>query len=355
MSGQGAQDPDTIAYQQFLGSCRRFWSEALLPVLKHEADAMGPVSGPNGVERLEKQLQGTATYGFFCWFERHLQRMKYSGRLGLVPTLSSRHAELDAMFSAPLPDGILELDDGLAPPSYYTAYDIHQHPGGLWSDPIAGLVYRSAAGQSSAVVARRSLHDRFTALVMARSSARRIVDLGCGYGKSTMPFAKADNGIEVIGIDLSAPCLRLAALEAAHAQCRNVRFRQADSRATGLPPGSCEIVTSTMLLHEMPPAVIQATLGEAHRLLAPGGTSIHLDFLPPEDPFLQLLYFGHARRNNEPFMEPLARMDLDAAHRAAGFEDFEILPFEEEDGALERPGGTKWRLPWAVVLAHKPA
>jgi SAM-dependent methyltransferase len=353
MSGPCPLEAEATAYQEFLGSCRRFWSQALLPQLVREADAIGSVPGPGAAEALEKRLQGSATYGFFCWFERHLQRMKYSGRLGLVATLSRRRAELEATLSASPPDGMLKLDDGLAPPSYYTAYDIHQHPGGLWDDPIAGFVYRSAAGQPGAVVARRNLHDRFTALVMERSSPRRIVDLGCGYGKSTLPFAQADGVGEVIGIDLSAPCLRLAALEAAHGQLRNVSFRQAESRATGLPSGSCDVVTSTMMLHEMPPTVIEATLREAYRLLAPGGLSIHLDFLPPEDPLSRLLHFGHARRNNEPFMEPLARMDLDAAHRTAGFAGFEILPFEDEDGALARPRGKKWRLPWAVIVAHK--
>ena len=37
------------------------------------------------------------------------------------------------------------------------------------------------------------------------------MDLGCGFGKSTLPLALARPEAEVVGVDLSAPCLRLAA------------------------------------------------------------------------------------------------------------------------------------------------
>ena len=128
---------------------------------------------------------------------------------------------------------------------------------------------------------------------------------------------------------------------------------QADARRTGLPEGCADVVTSTMVLHEMPPDVIGEMLTEARRLLRPGGLSIHLDFLPADDALSRLLHFGHGRRNNEPFMEPLARMDLGAAHRAAGLDGMRVTGFEDEDGALALPPGRKWRLPWAIIIARK--
>ena len=99
----------------------------------------------------------------------------------------------------------------------------------------------------------------------------------------------------------------------------------------------------------------RAMFAESHRLLAPGGLAAHLDFRPPDDdPFLEAMHYGHARRNNEPFMEPWARMDAVAELEAAGFRDVEIAKFEEADGAIAA-GTTRWRFPWVVIFARKAA
>ncbi|MBL8702726.1 MAG: class I SAM-dependent methyltransferase [Alphaproteobacteria bacterium] len=356
MTGMG-NVREQAAFQDFVGASRRFWSERMLPVLTAEADAARRGPAPIDEATLAARLSERPTYDFFCWLERHLQRMKYSGPRGIVAALDARRDEFEAMLARPLPDGALRLDPDLALPGYYVDCDIHQQPGGLWSDPLGGAIYREAAGGSAGVVARSGLHDRFTSVVAAEMPEgwARLVDLGCGYGKSALPFARSRPEAVTVGVDLAAPALRLAAQLAADMQARNLRYLQADARATGLPAGEADVVTSTMVLHELPPDVIEAMLREAHRLLRPGGLSIHLDFLPANDAFARLLHFGHGRRNNEPFMEPLARMDLAAAHRAAGFEAFRVTAFEDEDGALDRPPDRKWRLPWAVVLARKPS
>lgn len=345
-----------VAYQDFLGASRRFWSERMLPVLHAEAEAARGGVADIDETALAARLSEKRTYDFFCWLERHLQRLKYSAPRGIVAELAARRAEIEAMLERPLPEGMLRLDPALPLPCYYTDCDIHQQPGGLWSDPLGGAIYRHAAGGSGGVVSRSSLHDRFAALVAAEMPEgwSRLVDLGCGYGKSTLPFARDRDDAEVTGIDIAAPALRLAAQLGAEAQARGLRYVQADARRTGLPDGCADVVTSTMVLHEMPPEVIAGMLAEAGRLLRPGGLSIHLDFLPADDAFARLLHFGHGRRNNEPFMEPLARMDLAAAHRAAGLDGMRVTGFEDEDGALARPPGRKWRLPWAVIIARKP-
>lgn len=347
---------EQTAYQDFIGASRRYWSETMLPVVAAEAAAIAARERGIDETALGARLSEKRTYDFFCWLERHLQRMKYSAPRGLVASLQARRAEFEAMLDRKLPEGMLRLAPSLTLPDYYTGCDIHQQPGGLWSDALGGVIYRQAAGASGGVVSRGSLHDRFTSVVAGHMPEgwTRLVDLGCGYGKSTLPFALHAREAETIGVDLAAPALRLAAQLGADTQARNLRYVQADARTTGLPDGQADIVTTTMVLHELPPDAIEAMLREAHRLLRPGGLSIHLDFLPADDAFARLLHFGHGRRNNEPFMEPLARMDLAAAHRAAGLADFAVTTFEDEDGALTRPPDRKWRLPWAVILARKP-
>lgn len=109
-----------------------------------------------------------------------------------------------------------------------------------------------------------------------------------------------------------------------------------------------------MLLHEMPPKAIRDTIAESFRLLKQGGYAIHLDYLADEGPFNRFIHFGHGRRNNEPYMEPLNKMDLSGTIADAGFEKVEFAPFEEAPNALS-PDRSRWRLPWVIMAMQKPS
>jgi len=322
------------AGQAFLLSAKTYWTRVLYPAVREEYGK-------------SKDLEGSVLYQYFCWLERHLQRFKYSGRYGLQPY----HAQQRERLEKSLASSPAELRDAPEYPEYYTRIDIHQHPGGVWSDPIAGFVYERGARSTTPLAGgrHRDLHDRLTAAALERCPApSRVLDMGCGFGKSTRPFYEALGSGKVEGIDLSAPCLKLAARDATGA----ARFRQVDATRTDYPDASFDLVTSTMLLHEMPPAVVEKTLAESARLLKQGGRMVHLDFLPASDGFSRLIHFGHGRRNNEPFMEPLAGMDLAALLERLGFRSVEILPFEEADGTLA-PEYRYWRFPWALISAER--
>jgi len=323
------------AGQAFLLSAKSYWTRTVYPAVREEYE-----KSPAGLER-------SVLYQYYCWLERHLQRYKYSGRYGLQPY----HAQHREHLEASLRGAPAEVREGFEYPEYYTRVDIHQHPGGVWSDPIAGFVYERGARSTTPLAGQRhrDLHDRLASAALERRPApARVLDMGCGFGKSTRPFYEALGAGKVEGIDLSAPCLRLAARDAAG----GARFRQMDASRTDYPDASFDLVTSTMLLHEMPPAVVEKTLAESARLLKPGGKMLHLDFLPAPDEFSRLIHFGHARRNNEPFMEPLARMDLAALLERLGFRNIEIRPFEEADGVLA-PNYKYWRFPWALISAER--
>ena len=324
------------AGQAFLLGCKTYWTRIIYPAVREEHQA-------------GRKLETSVLYQYFCWLERHLQRFKYSGRYGLQPYHAQDRAQLEkSLESAPA-----ELKADFKYPEYYTRIDIHQHPGGVWSDPIAGFVYERGARSTTPLAGARhkDLHDRLTAVALEASpSPAKILDMGCGFGKSTRPFYETLKDAEIEAVDLSAPCLRLAAREAAKAGAKRVRFRQMDCSRTDYADGSFDLVTSTMLLHEMPPETVERTLAEAHRVLKPGAAMVHLDFIPANDEFARLIHFGHGRRNNEPFMEPLARMDLPAVLKKLGFRDIRIEPFEEADGVLD-PAYRNWRFPWTIITA----
>ena len=136
-------------------------------------------------------MAGDTTAQFFGWYERHLQRMKYSGMYGLAVHYDQYRDLIAAELNREVPDRLLELDPDFELPEYYTSIDIHQHPGGVWSDEIAGYVYERGA-QSTAPMLKKAatlwhrLHDE--AMSRAGDGVKRVVDLGCGFGASTQPF-----------------------------------------------------------------------------------------------------------------------------------------------------------------------
>ncbi len=349
-------DRSFVAGQAFVLSVKNHWTREIFPAL--EADfrrrarhAIAPVELPEQVGEL---IGGTTLYRYYAWLERHLQRFKYSGRYGLQPYHDERREMLRQRVTAPLPPDLLELDPDLDIPESFTSVDIHQHPGGVWSDEIAGFVYERGARTTTplAGAAHRDLHQRLTDLVAADGAPARVLDMGCGFGKSTRPFYEMFRDSEVHGIDVAAPCLELAAHDAAQAQSRNVRYRQMSAAATDYPDARFDLVTSTMLIHEMPPDEVEAVFDEAFRVLAPGGRMVHLDFLPADDAFRRFIHYGHGRRNNEPYMEPLSELDAAEMLRGKGFVDVEIQAFEEADGTLD-PSYSNWRFPWTVIAARR--
>lgn len=338
-------DRSAAAFQGFLLEAKQYWMTDIWSALKDDYRVRSEGRAIDTHEQVAELMKDSPTYWFYSWFERHIQRAKYSGRYGLCRMLADARVQ-------PPADAELRLRD-VPVPEYYSIVDVHQHPGNLVGAPNAGLVYKaSAVSTQPGATNRYGLHERFAGFVDELGQFRRILELGCGFGKSALPLAKQLPRAHVTAIDLSAPCLELAAAEAADAGVPNLTYEQADVRDTGHADESFDLVTSTMLLHELDTPALRQSLREARRVLAAGGTLAHLDF-QVKDPFLQFIHYTHGRRNNEPYMEEINRLDMQAELRDAGFSDVRVMPFEEVEGATA-PNWPTWRFPWAVFIARKP-
>jgi len=347
------------AAQEFLLAAKNYWTTTMYRTIKAtyaELEA-GLKESSERPTKATEALQKNTLYRYFAWLERHLQRMKYSGRYGLVPFHSERRSDLLKDIIAKHQDKFSpELQPDLALPNYYKNTDIHQHPGDLWSDEIAGVVYEFGARSTTPLLGNShdDLHSRFTSLLADGSSYDQILDMGCGFGKSTMPFVQRFPSAHIEGIDLSAPCLLLGAQRARQAKHKNVHYEQMNAEQTSYEDESFDLVTSTMLLHEIPTKAIKNLFDEAFRVLRPGGRMAHLDFHVIPDEFHRLLHYGHSVRNNEPFMRGLAELDLKKVLSEKGFENVELSQFAESENAHPKANDA-WRFPWTVISATKPA
>ena len=100
----------------------------------------------------------------------------------------------------------------------------------------------------------------------------RILDLCCGTGDQLKKLAHA-GCCNLTGVDLSSEMLKVA--RKGH---KIHRLLQRDVQDTGLDDASFDTVIISFAVHEKIPGVQDRMLAEAHRLLAPDGQLILVDF-----------------------------------------------------------------------------
>ncbi|MBD2456160.1 methyltransferase domain-containing protein [Nostoc sp. FACHB-87] len=144
---------------------------------------------------------------------------------------------------------------------------------------------------------------------------RRILDLGCGTGSTTLMLKQAFPQAEVIGLDLS-PYMLVRAEDKARTTNLNIIWRHGNAAQTDFPDASFDLVTASLLFHETPSAVTQAILQESFRLLVAGGQVLILD--GNQKTLRQLDWLNNIFE--EPYIHEYAADSVDARLGAAGFQ-----------------------------------
>lgn len=388
-------DHDERARQEFAKSYKQFIQQGLLtglgPVFQgRAAKAFEKKHGRAPADRFDirKAMVADPYHQHYAAANRIAQELLWDSVADTIerqlPDLMARAKELSAQSAA-----IVETSPDFPTPRYVTELDIHCMPGGY-------------AGEASPDdIATGALYDRGVYLYamgymgphnddMGRSvcnyikrrlkgfSPKRILDMGCTVGHSTVPFKEMFPDAEVIGIDVAGPQVRYA-----HARAKglgqDVAFLQRNAEDTGFEAGSFDLVASHILLHETSGKAMPKIFKECYRLLKPGGYMIHAD-LPPfdlMDPFTQFILDNETYFNNEPFWgamrdldqiqlsvdagfaredvrfdtAPMAVMEFAAAH-AEGYTDDAAHGVADRDFTAGEfaPGGG-----WEVLIAQKKA
>lgn len=243
-----------------------------------------------------------------------------------LPTLLDEAKALSASTAAKL-----DIPADFVPPRYVTALDIHCMPGGYASEIVedditAGALYDRGVylyamgymGPDNDDMGRSVCN--YIKRNMPGFQPRRILDMGCTVGHSTVPYKEAFPDAEVWGIDVGAPVVRYAHARAS-ALGQEVNFAQMNAEETRFEDGYFDLVVSHILLHETSGKAMPRIFNECHRLLSSGGVMIHAD-LPPfdlMDPFTQFILDNETWYNNEPFWGAMRDMDQISLARNAGF------------------------------------
>lgn len=195
-------------------------------------------------------------------------------------------------------------------PSYYSNENFHGIEGG-YLNPGAAVSYDPITQYvlpPNETLVRQGLIDAI------QVQPRRILDLGCGTGSTTLMLKQAFPQAEVIGLDLS-PYMLVMAEHKAKTTGLDIQWRHGNAEQTGLRDASFDLVTASLLFHETPPAVSQSILHESFRLLTVGGEVLILDGNQKTLRHLDWL-------NNvfeEPYIRDFAAGSVDAWMGAAGF------------------------------------
>ena len=196
-------------------------------------------------------------------------------------------------------------------PHYYSSQNFHGIEGG-YLNPGASVSYdpiTQYALPPNETWVRQGLIDSI------KGTPRRILDLGCGTGSTTLMLKQAFPEAQVTGLDLSPYMLVMADHKATTAGL-NIQWCHGNAEETGFPDASFEVVTASLLFHETPPTATKSILRECFRLLTPGGEVLILD--GNQKTLRQVDWLTEVFE--EPYIKDYASGNVDAWMGAAGFE-----------------------------------
>lgn len=340
--------PDTThdeqSRQDFVGALRGHLSGRLMPgAYKVYASKVEPAfkakhgRTPADEGEVRKVMTQDPFYQFWSAMQRRSQEMLWESVIDpterQLPELIDKARKIGRKAR-----GKLRLDPNLEIPRYHRAADIHLQPGGYHTDfttddVAAGAVYDKGINlyMGGALGPENDLTgNTLLAYVQEKHpdfKPKRILDIGCAIGNSTLVWARAFPKAEVHGIDVGAPVLRYAHARA-EALGVKVDFSQQNAEHTDFADGSFDLVLSHITLHETSRSALPRILGECRRLLRKGGLMLHLEIPRGRTVMEKFMHNWEAYNNNETFSRFMTDIDLVAEAMKGGYRKDEVKTAE---------------------------
>jgi SAM-dependent methyltransferase len=345
----------------FVAGMMRYNSVSVGPAMAAHYVAHAPrdAEAPPRIEDIAAFMEPSVPYRLGAFLERYNHASMFRASLDV---LQARRAEVRRWLdraNEPGAIGSLELDASVKPPSYYRKLEIHTQPGNYHGE-FAGILYHWMIGPF--FVNRDDQDGMGWALArgVPERGYRQILDLGCGVGKSTLPYCDQFPSAEVWGLDYAEEMLKYAH-RLAEDRGKKVRYVQALAERTGLKSESFDLVTAIFLFHEMPRKARDETVREAWRLLRPGGVFAIMESPPFKvlqehySPLSAFLLDSTGRRMDDPYIPQFFEEDRVEMFKRGGFDNVRDVALTNEltgwgTGASYFFGA----YPWWMTIGEKP-
>jgi SAM-dependent methyltransferase len=226
-------------------------------------------------EDCHKLLLQDPKYGAYVRLSRSVQELMWARARQALYTNEDLY--MSAMESTDKAGpGSLELNPTMDVPEY-TRYEIHQQPGGYVGDQFSGMLYHYALATAfyQGLFNGTVVHDEPHTLLAARAPVpedgrlKRILEVGCSDGRTTMALKERFPDAEVWGIDVGGPMVRYAHHRAA-GMGLDVHFAQRLAEDTKFPDGHFDLVVTNLIFHEASAAATRKIVPEIYRIMRKG-------------------------------------------------------------------------------------
>ncbi len=330
-------DHDEMARQTFVWSLRQEIRKTVEPVIpavyKKVAPKVNKPGRPATIPELRRAMQSEPQIQMWSSLRRSTWEAQWDAAglaierdLGRLIDTARRYRDSNQKL------GSLELDPTVVTPRYNSEIEIHVQPGGYHvdvtehDDVFAGALWdrvytvgepdRGEWGDLPGIATSSWIKEQFPDL-----KPKKILDVGCTIGQSTLPYCDAFPDAEIHAIDVGAPVLRYGHARA-EALGKKVHFSQQDAEKTRFKDGSFDLIFSHLLFHETSRTGVENIFREGYRLLKPGGV-MFLDDIPDRNGMEQTtsFFFDWMTHNAaEPFINGWIDTDRHAVAERVGFD-----------------------------------
>ncbi len=214
------------------------------------------------------------------------------------------------------------VDKDRFPPYYRRTF--HWQSGGYFSD-FSAAVYELGVEllfRGTADVMRRQIIPPVTRWLQAHPEVAdaRLIDIGCGTGRTLHQFARAHPGLRLYGADMSPAYVKRARQRLLEVD--EITLAVENAEALPWADGTFEIATSVYMFHELPRNARRNAVREMFRVIKPGGLLVIEDSAQPsESPELEEVLRNFPVEFHEPFYADYLEDDLAGILRECGFVD----------------------------------
>ena len=211
-------------------------------------------------------------------------------------------------------------------PPYYRR-NFHWQTDGYFSDESAELYELGVEllFRGTADVMRRQIIPPISAWLRDHGDRARVLDVGCGTGRTLHQIARTHPHLRLTGVDLSPAYIRLARKRLADV----AEVTLAVENAEKLPwaDATFDVATSVYMFHELPRNARRNAIGELHRVVRPGGLVVIEDSAQlAESAELAPVLHDFPRDFHEPFYEDYLEDDLTQILSCTGFDVISVEP-----------------------------